>query len=249
MDAIKLAATPPTIDTLADLVRLLRSEKGCPWDQKQTPDTIKRYLMEEAYEVMEAIGGGSPAQICEELGDLLFQIVFLVRLYEEQEAFSIQDVVRHVMEKMIRRHPHVFGDKDVRDAEEVKERWHQIKLLEKGTKGSNSILDSIPRNLPALMRAHRMTERAARAGFAFPDISDSFIKINRTISRLKDLVEKDRKEKISEEFGDLLLTMVILGRLLGVHAETTLDQSLQRFLKEFKSIEPTLPREKQDTLV
>jgi tetrapyrrole methylase family protein/MazG family protein len=205
--------------------------------------------MEEAYEVMEAMEGDSPAQICEELGDLVFQIVFLVCLYEEQGVFSIQDVVRQVMEKMIRRHPHVFGDKDVQDAEEVKASWHKIKLLEKGARGAKSILDSIPRDLPALMRAYRMSERAARAGFAFPDIADSLTKIDRTLSRLKDLVGKDRKEESAEKFGDLLLTMVVLGRLLGVHAETALDQSLQRFIKEFKSIEPTLSREKQDLLV
>jgi MazG family protein len=234
----------PSLDTLAGLVRLLRSKKGCPWDRKQTPDTIKKYLMEEAYEVMEAIEGDSPAQICEELGDLLFQIVFLACLYEAQGAFSIQDVVRQVMEKMIRRHPHVFGDKDARNAEEVKARWHKIKLTEKGAKGTKSLLDSVPRNLPALMRAHRMTERAARAGFAFPDIADSLIKIDRTLSKLEDLAEKEHREEISEELGELLLTIVVLGRLLGVHAETALDQSLQCFIKKFKSIEPTLSPKK-----
>ncbi len=241
MDKIKLPADEATIDTLADLVKLLRSEKGCPWDRKQTPETIKRYLLEEAYEVMEAMEDGSPAQICGELGDLLFQIVFLACLYEEEGAFSIQDVIRLIMEKMIRRHPHVFGDKKVRDAEEVKASWHKIKLEEKGDKESKSLLDSVPRNLPALMRAHRITERAARAGFVFPDVSSSFTKIEKAISRLKESAGKNQAEKTSEVFGDILLAMAVLGRLLEVHSETALDQALQRFIKEFISCSSTAP--------
>ncbi|MFH1675008.1 MAG: nucleoside triphosphate pyrophosphohydrolase [Pseudomonadota bacterium] len=234
MDTIKPPATRATIDTLAELVRLLRSEKGCPWDQKQTPETIKKYLIEEAYEVMEAMEDGSPTQVCGELGDLLFQLVFLACLYEAEGAFSIQDVVRVVTEKMIRRHPHVFGDKEVRDAEEVKANWHKIKLTEKGTRESKSPLDSVPRNLPALMRAHRITERAARSGFVFPDVSGIFTEVDNTISKLKKSAEENKEETISEEFGDLLLKMVVLGRLLGVHSETALDQALQRFVKKFR---------------
>jgi tetrapyrrole methylase family protein/MazG family protein len=244
LDTIKPPATGATIDTLAELVRLLRSEKGCPWDQKQTPETIKKYLMEEAYEVMEALEDGSPAQVCGELGDLLFQLVFLACLYEEEGAFSIQDAVRLVTEKMIRRHPHVFGDKEVRDAEEVKANWHKIKLAEKGTRESKSPFDSVPRNLPALMRAHRITERAARSGFVFPDVSGIFTEVDSTISKLKRSAEENKEETISEEFGDLLLKMVVLGRLLEVHSETALDQALQRFIKKFRAIEPTLSREK-----
>lgn len=235
MDTIKPPATGTTIDTLSELIRLLRSEKGCPWDRKQTPETIKKYLMEEAYEVMEALEDGSPAQVCGELGDLLFQLVFVACLYEEEGTFSIQDVVRVVTEKMIRRHPHVFGDKEVRDAEEVKANWHKIKLAEKGTRESKSPLDSVPRNLPALMRAHRVTERAARSGFVFPDVSGIFTEVEKAIARLKESAGKSQGEKPSEEFGGLLLKIVVLGRLLGVHSETALDQALQRFIKKFRS--------------
>ncbi len=234
MDTIKPPAIGTTIDTLAELVRLLRSEKGCPWDQKQTPETIKKYLMEEAYEVMEALEDGSPAQVCGELGDLLFQLVFLACLYEEKGTFSMQDVVRVVTEKMIRRHPHVFGDKEVRDAEEVKANWHKIKLAEKGDRESKSLLDSVPRNLPALMRAHRITERAARSGFVFPDVSGIFAEVDNAISKLKKSAEKNEEEKVPEELGDLLLKVVVLGRLLGAHSETALDQALQRFIKKFR---------------
>lgn len=238
---ITLPAATPTIETLTDLVKLLRSEKGCPWDRKQTPETVKRYLMEEAYEVMEAMEEGTPAHVCGELGDLLFQVVFLACLYEEENTFSIQEVVRVVTEKMIRRHPHVFGDKKARDAEEVKESWHKIKQAEHGAGEPKSPLDSVPRNLPALMRAHRITERAARSGFDFPDVPGIFTKIDKVVARLKELAEGNHGEEVSEEFGTLLFTMVVLGRLLGVHAETALDQTLQRFIKEFRSIESTLP--------
>lgn len=238
MEAAELASSAHDCDALTDLIKVLRDKNGCPWDRKQDPDTIKRYVLEEAYEVAEAVDNGSPAMVCEELGDLIFQVVFLARLYEEKGAFSIEDVIRGIIEKMVRRHPHVFGDKKVRDADEVKANWHKIKLAEKGSADPGSLLDSIPHNLPALMRAHRITERAGRAGFNFPDLSGIFVEIDGAISQLKDLAQKHDPQETSREFGNFLFKIVVLGRMLGMHAEEALDQALQRFIDKFQAIAP-----------
>jgi MazG family protein len=165
------------IDAIIDLIETLRGENGCPWDKKQTPQTILAYLLEETYELMDAVESGDPAEVCGELGDVLFHIFFLVSLFREMGHFDIKDIVNSNVKKMIHRHPHVFGDDDVDSADEVRKRWYKIKMEEKNASPEDSILDSIPSSLPALMRAYRISERAARTGFDWDDLSGVMKKV------------------------------------------------------------------------
>lgn len=229
-------------DRLIALVEILRSDHGCPWDREQTPEQIKIYLIEEAYEVLEAIESGAWEEVCSELGDLLFHIVFLARIFEEAGKFSIRDVVQTIFEKMIRRHPHVFAETPVSCADEVKERWHEIKTAE--AKGKDkleaSLLDSVPRKLPALMRAYRISERAARVGFGWPDVHGVLRKVDEELAGLKAALKGGNAEKSAQEFGDLLFTMANLGRVIGLHPETALTQSISKFVKRLKIIKQAL---------
>ena len=165
------------INSIIDLIETLRGEKGCPWDRKQTPGTIAVYLVEEVYELVDAIESGDHNGVCEELGDVLFHILFLTGLFREMGCFDIKDVVDLNVEKMTRRHPHVFGNERFVSVEEVKAHWHKIKMKEKNLAKKASILDSVPIGLPALMRAYRVSERAARTGFDWIDISGVMEKV------------------------------------------------------------------------
>ncbi|MFH1076578.1 MAG: nucleoside triphosphate pyrophosphohydrolase [Pseudomonadota bacterium] len=217
------------INILLDLVKRLRGDNGCPWDKKQTPDTVKRYLIEEAYEAVEAIEQGVADQVCEELGDLLFQIVFLIRLYEEKGAFFVDDVIRLTAEKMIRRHPHVFGDEKVKDAEEVKEKWHKIKLEENGSNNAMSLFDSIPRSLPALMRGHRVIDRAVQGRVVdIPLQARLFEQAGDFLARLER--EGEDSDCLEEMFGDFFLVLVQLSRYFQVDAEAALRKSIDHFI-------------------
>jgi len=230
------------IDKLSELVARLRGENGCPWDKKQTPQSMAVYLTEEVYELMEAIESGNPKAICEELGDVLFHIFFIARLFQEKEDFDIGDVARGITEKMIHRHPHVFGTDTVNSAEEVKARWRQIKLQEKNHVQQNSLLDSVPAKMPALMRAYRISERAAGAGFDWNDISGVMQKAEEEWFELKaELAEKNQteknKERIAMEFGDVLFTLANVARFAKIHPETALTASVAKFEKRFKYME------------
>jgi MazG family protein len=229
-------------DRLVELVGILRSDHGCPWDREQTPEQIKIYLIEEAYEVLEAIDSEKWEDVCSELGDLLFQILFLARIFEEAGKFTIREVVQKTTEKMIRRHPHVFSDTRVSCADEVKDRWHKIKMAEAKDNDQQKafFLDSVPQKLPALMRAYRLGARAARVGFDWPDIKDVFMKVDEELAKLKVALERRDSEISAEEFGDLMFTMVSLGRFAGLHPETALTQAISRFVNSFKIIEETL---------
>ncbi|NVM21936.1 MAG: nucleoside triphosphate pyrophosphohydrolase [Desulfobacterales bacterium] len=236
-------------DRLVTLVETLRSDHGCPWDREQTTEQIKLYLIEEAYEVLEAIESGAPEEVCSELGDLLFHIVFVARIFEEAEKFSMGDVVRTISEKMIRRHPHVFGDAQVSSSDEVRHRWHEIKKAEAKDKDTDkdSFLASVPQKLPALMRAYRIGERAAKVGFDWPDIEGVIKKLDEELAEFKAALKKANSEKSAEEFGDLLFTMVNLGRLMRVHPEAALARTVLKFIERFEIIEKTL-REQGRTL-
>jgi len=230
------------IEKLGELVAELRGENGCPWDRKQTPQTMAIYLTEEVYELMEAVESGNPKAICEELGDVLFQIVFLARLFQEKGDFDIRDIAQGITEKMIHRHPHVFGNDTVNSAEEVKVRWRQIKQQETHHVQQNSVLDSVPGKMPALMRAYRISERAAGIGFEWDDISGVMQKAEEEWFELKaELAEKDRteknKERIAMEFGDVLFTLVNVARFAKIHPETALTAAIGKFEKRFKHME------------
>ena len=233
---------PAGFEGLVALVKFLRSDRGCPWDREQTPEQIKTYLLEEAYEVLEALDSDNPGDVCAELGDLLFHILFLARIFEEAGDFDIRDVVQTITEKMIRRHPHVFGQARASSPDEVRHRWQEVKMAEAGDKetATGSLLDSVPQNLPALMRAYRISERAAGVGFDWPDIDSLFNKLDEELAELKAALKRANLEELSEELGDLLFTMVNLGRFIRVHPEAALTRTISKFVKRFHVIERSL---------
>ena len=226
---------------LLDLVEKLRSPDGCPWDRAQKKGDIGRYLMEEAYEVLEALEGSSPENVQEELGDLLFQILFLARIAEEAGEFNIADVLGKISAKMIRRHPHVFGDATVDGIEEVRANWERIKteVEHKEDKGS-PLCDGIPRSLSTLARAQRITVRAAETGFDWPDTAGVLDKVEEELAEFRAALEAKDPERMQDEAGDLLFTLVNLCRFVQVDAETALRSSLRKFIDRFSHIEREL---------
>ena len=239
------------IDAIIDLIETLRGEKGCPWDKKQTPQTILAYLLEETYELMDAVESGNPAEVCGELGDVLFHIFFLVSLFREMGHFDIKDVVNSNVKKMIHRHPHVFGDGDIDNADEVRKQWYKIKMEEKNASPEGSILDSIPSSLPALMRAYRISERAARTGFDWEDISGVMKKVEEEWSELKGVLKKQKKTpedhtRLALELGDVLFTLVNVARFTNIHPETALRESTNKFERRFRYMEQRISNGQKD---
>jgi len=232
---------------LVEIVARLRAPDGCPWDRKQTPQTLKKYVLEEAYEVSEAIDQGEPLLVCEEIGDLLFLLVFLGYLYEEAGAFRLADMLKLCAEKMIRRHPHVFGERKLSEAEEVISQWQKIKEKEAQAKGkSSSVLGDLPKNLPALQRAFRLGERASRVGFDWESAEDLFPKLQEEMAELSEAVERQEKEEIFEELGDLLFTVANLSRKLGINPEEALKAANEKFERRFRELESRLRTQGKD---
>jgi tetrapyrrole methylase family protein/MazG family protein len=225
------------IKALLSLVESLRGEPGCPWDKKQTPKSMLIYLIEEMYELADAIESNRAEEVREELGDVLFHIVFITRLFDETGHFSIYDVARDITEKMIRRHPHVFGTARVDNTDEIRQNWYQIKQNEKKQSKKESILDSVPINLPALMRAYRIGERTARGGFEWEDRESLLDKLNSEFDQLKDSITNDQLDRISNDFGRLLFSLVNLARLSKIHPETALSGAVKAFEKRFRKME------------
>lgn len=230
----------PSVQTLIDLIAALRSENGCPWDRKQTPATLTVYLIEEMFELVEAINTDDPEGVLEELGDVLFQLLFVAYMYQQDGKFSFEQVLDRIIKKMIRRHPHVFGSQRVKDAGEVKEQWRRIKQQEK--RQQDSLLDSIPSGMPALMRAFRISERAAGTGFDWDTLEGVMEQAEDEWSEFKAEVDKPNafetnKLKITMELGDILFSLVNVGRLAGIHPETALSRSTRKFIRRFKLME------------
>jgi len=249
--------SPPVTPDLKDIAALIRlietlsGENGCPWDRKQTPRTLAVYLIEEVYELVDAIESKSPEDVCEELGDVLFQILFMSHLYQKAGHFDLADVARRNTRKMIRRHPHVFGEETAATSEEVRQRWHTIKMTEKNHAGNAAgLLDSVPSGLPALMRAYRISERAARAGFDWKTIAGVMEKVEEEWAEFKSEVDKipqsgtqmdaTAQEKLSLEFGDVLFTLVNVARFAKLHPETCLADATRKFEKRFKHMEQAI---------
>lgn len=223
---------------LVDLVEHLRGPGGCPWDARQSDSTVKIYLLEEAYEVLEAIDRSSPEDVCSELGDLLFQILFLAKLAAEREEFDLLTVIERIQEKMIRRHPHVFGETEIEDAAHVEINWAKIKQAEKGSHiNTSSLLKSIPKNMPGLLRAHRLSERASKAGFDWANANEVWDKVREECNELKSAISKNEKEAVGEEIGDLLFSIVNLARHCGLNAEQLLRMTNQKFTDRFERME------------
>jgi len=228
------------VKRLLELIETLRGENGCPWDKKQNPRTMAVYLLEEVYELVDAIESGKPDDICEELGDVLFHIFFVAKLFEEKGSFDAGDVAGLITEKMIRRHPHVFGSENAENAGEVRKRWHTIKMNEKGRLKNVSVLDSIPGGLPALMRAYRISERAARTGFDWDNIEGVMRKTEEEWSEFQCALKEKNKAGISVEFGDILFTLVNVARFAAIHPETALKDSIKKFESRFRQMEKSL---------
>jgi len=232
------------IERLREITRLLRAPGGCDWDRAQTPDTMRPHLLEEAYEVVDAIIEGDPDSIQEELGDLLFLIFFYSRLYEEAGRFSVTDVARTVCEKLIRRHPHVFSDTRVDGVGDILENWHRIKTEEKLAKGkrADSLLDGIEETFPSFLFAYKIQSKAAKGGFDWKVSGAVFDKIREEVEELEHEVARsgDRHppaKEVEDEFGDLLFSLVNLGRHLKIHPEVALRLATDKFSKRFRRVE------------
>ncbi len=224
-------------DGLIKLIETLRGENGCPWDRKQTPRTMAAYLLEETYELVEAIETGTPDDVCEELGDVLFQILFISSLFQEMGNFDIGDVARRNTQKMIRRHPHVFGKDRVDNVEDVKNRWQKIKMKEKNHNGNPSILDKVCPKLPALMRAQRISERAASIGFDRDDMSGVIQKMEEAWTEFKHAITGNSQMPTNQKLGDVLFRLLNVARLANVHPETALIGAIKEFEKRFEFME------------
>jgi tetrapyrrole methylase family protein/MazG family protein len=223
---------------LTELVRImaeLRGEKGCPWDREQTRESLRPFIIEEAYEVLEAIDEGKPESIKEELGDLLFQIVFQSRIAEEKGEFGISDVIENIGKKMISRHPHVFGDAACSTSEQVIANWEEHKKRE--GKQRASILEGVPKELPALLRAHRLQARASRVGFDWERPEDVLAKLDEEVAEFKDAVNRKEKSGIEDELGDILFVIVNISRFIGVNPEDALRKTISKFISRFRHIE------------
>jgi MazG family protein len=230
---------------LVDLVQRLRAPGGCPWDREQTLETLRPMIVEEAYEVVEAIEAGEPAKLAEELGDLLFQVVFAARIGEDEGTFEIRDVVGAIHSKMVRRHPHVFGDAVIETAEDVLKNWDDLKRGERAAAGKDhpkGLLDSVSGHLPALLEAHSLTDRASRVGFDWPSLEPVLEKLDEEIGELKHEIEADERDRVrvEDEVGDLLFAAVNVARKLGVDPETALKRSNRKFRRRFAHVERRL---------
>ncbi|MDD4169015.1 MAG: nucleoside triphosphate pyrophosphohydrolase [Desulfotomaculaceae bacterium] len=225
------------LDPLVDLLSRLRGEGGCPWDREQDHLTLRPYLLEEAYEVLEALNEENMYKLCEELGDLLLQIAFHAQIAAENRYFDMNDVVRGINEKLVRRHPHVFGSATVKDSQEVKLNWKKIKELERGGRVTAGQLDGVSMSLTALMRAKKLQEKAAAVGFDWPDYRGALGKTNEELGELEAAISSGMQEQIESELGDLLFSVVNLSRLLGVDPEVALAGTSERFIRRFGYVE------------
>jgi tetrapyrrole methylase family protein/MazG family protein len=226
---------------LVDIMARLRGDDGCPWDREQTHASIKPYFVEETYEALEAIDEGNPDKLCEELGDVMLQVVFHARMAEEAGLFTVADVLRSISEKLIRRHPHVFGSVEANTAQEVLFNWEQIKQAErKKAAGTASILDGVPRELPALLRAHRLQEKASRVGFDWKEIDPVLQKVEEELGELRAAMHAENPARMEDELGDLLFSLVNLSRFIEVNPEEALRKTIARFIHRFRYIEEAL---------
>jgi tetrapyrrole methylase family protein/MazG family protein len=234
-------------ERLVALQARLRAPNGCPWDREQTHATLRTYLIEEAYEVLDAMKSGDDAKFANEMGDLLLQVVFHSQIATEEGRFTVADVIREVHEKMVRRHPHVFGEKRAKDAAEVLRNWEQIKAQErKGALGNGaakaeekpkSLLDGVPRGLPATMEGLQLTRKASRAGFDWDEVEGVFEKLREECAELRHAAERKDAELVEEEMGDLLFAAVNLARFLQVDPEIALKNANAKFVRRFREME------------
>lgn len=231
-----------SFDRLVDVVAMLRSKNGCPWDLAQTHESLKADLIEEAYELIEAIDAKVPKKICDELGDLLMQVMLHSQIATDRNEFGVDEVIENLTEKLVRRHPHVFGSVVATDENEVLENWEEIKRGEDGNKDRKSSLDGIPHSLPSLQRAEKIQKKASRAGFDWDTTEDVLPKLQEEIDEIEESIRNDDITEIEMEIGDLLFSVVNLCRFLNVQPEEALRKSTRKFADRFQRMETTLKR-------
>jgi MazG family protein len=250
-------------EKLAAVMHRLRAPGGCPWDREQSHESLRTYLIEEAYEVLEALDAKDDAKFADELGDLLLQVLFHAEIAWETGRFDIEDVIRNIHDKMVRRHPHVFGTTSAKDSAEVLRNWEQIKKAERAAKGlpekkAESLLDGVAKGLPALMEGFQLTRKAARAGFDWHSVDGIFEKLEEEAGELKEVLHGEGRERIEGEVGDVLFVAVNLARFLHVDPEIAMKKANAKFARRFKEMEKiaredggtfaTVPREKMEEL-
>lgn len=239
-------------ERLVDIMATLRSPHGCPWDRAQDSTSLKPFLLEEAYEVLEAIDEGVPHKLQEELGDLLFQVIFHAQLARERGEYDIYDIVDGTIAKMTRRHPHVFGEAAASTPKEALQNWEEIKRQEKAADQGTSVLDGVPRQLPSLLRAQRLQDKAARVGFDWERVEQVWAKLDEELGELRRATSEQNRAKIEDELGDVLFSLVNLGRFLEINPDEALHKTTTKFIRRFQYIERELTRQgktpKQATL-
>jgi MazG family protein len=243
---------------LVEVIQTLRGEDGCPWDRKQTAQSMANYLVEEIFELVEAIREGDADAVCEELGDVLFQWLFITLLYQEQGTFDMERVISKITAKMIRRHPHVFDETKLEDVEAIRRNWQEIKRQEKAAQGEKSLLDSVPGSLPALMQSYRLSERVAGIGFDWKRLADVIEQVENEWQEFKDELSNEGREREegaspkhnrqAAEFGDVLFTLVNVARKARIHPETALADTNHKFKKRFRQMEQDAPQGKMHDL-
>lgn len=222
---------------LLDIMQRLRAENGCLWDREQTHESLRICMIEETYEVLEALDAGDMKKFCNELGDLLLQVVFHSQIAKEHNEFDIGDVTSEICRKLISRHPHIFGDAKADTPDKVIENWEMIKKKEKQLKSHTGVLKDVPATLPALMRSYKVQQKAAQVGFDWDDIEDVFSKVDEEIRELRDVYKSKNVERITDELGDAMFALVNLSRFLKVQPELALTGTIGKFIRRFEYVE------------
>jgi tetrapyrrole methylase family protein/MazG family protein len=229
-----------TLNSLSKLIKItdtLMGEDGCPWDKVQTRESLKPYLVEETYEVLDALDANDPEKIKDELGDLLYQILFHSKISSLKGEFNFRDVIDKLSEKMVRRHPHVFKEGELNTPDQVVKQWEEIKRNEKNQANQKSILDNIPKNLPSLLRAQKLQKKAAKEGFDWDQINDVFDKLDEEIGEFKEAVLKKKSADIQNEIGDIIFVITNIAKCYKIDAEEALRSTNNKFIKRFQYIE------------
>lgn len=226
-----------SMEQFLEIMRMLRAPDGCPWDREQNHASIRNNFLEEAYEAVDAIDRDHTEDMCEELGDVLMQVVFHSIMAEEENRFDFSDVVDGVSKKLIYRHPHVFGDVEADTAEKVLDNWEKLKRVEKSQSTYTDTLRSVPAAFPALLRAQKVQKRASKAGYDFESASAALLKIREETDELNSIICDDDKQRLTEELGDLLFSVVNTGRLLGIDCEEALGKATAKFINRFQNAE------------
>lgn len=224
-------------EDLLEIMKRLRAPGGCPWDAEQTHESLRKYLIEETYEVLDALDSGKPEKVCEELGDVLLQVIFHASIAQEEGTYAMDDVIHTVAAKMVSRHRHVFGDAEAATASDVLDLWEAIKREEKGHSDHTSVLRDVPQNLPALMRSYKVQQKAAKAGFDWDSVDGAWAKVHEEIHELEHAAAEGDRAKMEDELGDLLFAVVNVSRFMDIQPELALSGTVSKFIRRFAHVE------------